>query len=470
MNRVGQVSPVLGVLMGVVLCGEAVCGQAPFPFPTQALMDIDENQVWEGTVTIHETGEAHDARDDSKDGRIDTYHYDHSIDSTVAIAACGPLTGMHVSYVSKNRSDTLAIRKNKRKHVKIREETSENTGPRTSWPKPNLVSRLDADTMEKTLKTVFYEGDIPKSQQDHGGKDGGEISFMLVPPNRYMLVVGCDLFLAVSGHEHSERIWPTLDEKTDRTNVQFATCPFEREPQSTVEVSDLDVEITRVEAHPIRYVLGLGVPLTGEFTKEEIRGTQVLIDETAKRPGDLTRKVVVTWSFKPQGDPCQAVYDLLYQDLAWAEAYNDPDLRGMAGNLSEYKSLVGHRAAEIYGDYLPPGMMGASVSMSVDPNTCGIEGLDKAKELAENRCLPDVIVEAVLDHELRHAKQCQEEGEAFRDVENLENRARFEIDAHIAGIKRLMKYVEEHCEKSGNLYNIDTARQRLERLEAANRR
>lgn len=188
-----------------------------------------------------------------------------------------------------------------------------------------------------------------------------------------------------------------------------------------------------------------------------------------KKPGEITRTLEATWSFKPQGDPCEAVYDLLYQDLAWAEAYNDRDLRGMAKNLSEYKKLVGNRAAQIYGDYLPPGMMGASVSMSVNPQTCGIEGLEEAKKLVEKRCLPDVIVEAVLDHELRHAQQCQQEGEAFRDTENLENRARFELDAHIVGIKRLMKYVEEHCEQSGNLYNLDTARQRFERLEAANR-
>ena len=38
--------------------------------------------------------------------------------------------------------------------------------------------------------------------------------------------------------------------------------------------------------------------------------------------------------------------------------------------------------------------------------------------------------------------------------------------AHIVGIKRLMSWIEKHCDESGNLYNLYDARQRLERLEA----
>lgn len=458
MSRVGQVSPVLGVLMGVVLCGEAVCGQALFPFPTQALMDIDENQVWEGKIVIREQGHAHDERDDSDGKKIDTYFFDHSIDSTVTIHACGTLPNLHVSYFTGNRSETFTKRHNKRFHETVLVgEGQDRHGEK----------KLNARTSEKTLNTVFYEGPIPKARQQHGGKDGGTFSIMPIPPNRCMIIAGCDLFLSVSGHERSENIFPG-QKKPDIRQAHFSTVPFDKEPKGEKSVDEAGAEITQLQSHPVPY-FGASVTVQGEWSEKEISGSQVLVEEKGEKPGEMTRTIVAEWSFKPQGDPCQAVYDLLYQDLAWAEAYNDPDLRGMAGNLSEYKSLVGHRAAEIYGDYLPPGMMGTSVSMSVDPETCGIEGLDKAKELVEKRCLPDVIVEAVLDHELRHAKQCQEEGEAFRDVENLENRARFELDAHIAGIKRLMKYVEEHCEKSGNLYNIDTARQRLERLEAANR-
>ncbi len=455
MNRVGRGSLIVGVLWVALFCGEGVCGEGPVPFPIQSMMDVDESQVWEGTVTISETGSAHDERDDSNGEKIDTYFFNHSIDSTVTIHACGPLMNMHVSYYTGNRKETKTTRKNKRQHVTVLEGEGRNR---------KGVKRLQARSSEETYNTTFYEGEIPESKQRHGGKDGGEIHLMPMPPDRCMVIVACDMFLAVSGQGSSENIFPGQKEE-DRNSIDYTTCPFEREPKG-----ELGEDHQHFESHPIPYITGFGIPLMGEYSEKEIRGEHVILNTTGEKPGEMTKKVVATWSFKPQGDPCQAVYDLLYQDLAWAEAYNDPDLRGMAGNLSEYKSLVGHRAAEIYGDYLPPGMMGASVSMSVDPNTCGIEGLDKAKELAENRCLPDVIVEAVLDHELRHAKQCQEEGEAFRDVENLENRARFEIDAHIAGIKRLMKYVEEHCEKSGNLYNIDTARQRLERLEAANRR
>ena len=193
----------------------------------------------------------------------------------------------------------------------------------------------------------------------------------------------------------------------------------------------------------------------------------MLIDEKGSRPGDMTRKMVATWDLKPQESPCKAVYDLLYQDLAWAEAYADASLQERAGSLSEYKKLVGHKAAEIYGKYLPPDMMGASVSMSVDPETCGIEGLDEASELVEKRCLPKIIAEAVLDHELQHAQQCQNEGEAFRDTENLENRARFEVEAHLVGIRRLTDWLEQHCEESGNLYNMYDALHRVELLEGA---
>jgi hypothetical protein len=444
------------VSLGFLLA--ALPGWAQAPLPSQLLMEIDEDQVWEGKIVIREQGHAHDERDDSNGEKIDTYSFNHSIDSTVTIYACGTLPYLHVSYFTGNRSDTLTKHKNKRYYETVLVGEGQNR---------HGEKMLNARSMEKNLSSVFYDGPIPKSKQQHGGKDGGVIGIIPIPPNRCMLSAACDLFLSISGHERTENIFPG-QKKPDLRQTQFSTIPFDKEPKGRISVDAAGAEVTQVQSHPIPYY-GASVTVQGEWSEKEISGSQVLAEEKGEKPGEMTRTVVAEWSFKPQGDPCEEVYDLLYQDLAWAEAYNDPDLRGMAKDLAEYKNLVGHRAADIYKGYLPPGMMGASVSMSVDPETCAIEGLDKAEELVRKRCLPDVILEAVLDHELRHAEQCQQEPEAFRDTENLENRARFELDAHIVGIKRLMKYVEENCEPSGNLYNIQTARQRLERLEAANR-
>ena len=112
-------------------------------------------------------------------------------------------------------------------------------------------------------------------------------------------------------------------------------------------------------------------------------------------------------------------------------------------------------------------MRDSSVSMSVDPDTCGIHGMEKAKELIENRCLPRVIYDAVLDHELVHARQCQEQHDAFQDRSNLNNLGNFEVEAHIKGIQTMMRWLEKNCKDSSNWYDISSAQQRLGRLKSS---
>jgi hypothetical protein len=41
------------------------------------------------------------------------------------------------------------------------------------------------------------------------------------------------------------------------------------------------------------------------------------------------------------------------------------------------------------------------------------------------------------------------------------------VEGHIKGIKTMMKWLEENCEGSGNLYDLSSARQRLGRLKAS---
>ena len=217
------------------------------------MMDADPEEVWEGTITWHEVGSRSFDRDDSNSRKIDTEHLLHTVNSTVEVRICGPLASMHLSGISKNRSDERSYRKHRRNPV--------------------------------------------------------------------------------------------------------ARC----------------------------------------------------------------------WD-------------------------DDPELR--------------HEGRFDDGSWLPPDMMGASVAMSVDPATCGLHGFEDAEERVNRQCLPKVIYEAVLAHELQHVRQCQSDQAAFGNTADFHSFARYEVEAHLVGINHLKNYVENHCQESGNLYNMSDVNARIARLEA----
>ena len=223
---------VLGFL-GVALCCVMGRAQAQLPAQLHALMDFDEDQVWEGTITIKETGTAHDEYDHSDGEKVDTYYLNHSVDSQVVMKVCGPIGDLHVSYVMKHRSDEFTKRKNKRKYVTVFVgEGQDRHGEK----------RLEAESMEKTQTIRFYEGKIPEREQQHGGKDGGSVGLALLPPNRYMLTAACDLFVEMTGTERSERTLPA-PVKTKRSSLTLNVGPFGEEPSSVMSGDDDNTSI-----------------------------------------------------------------------------------------------------------------------------------------------------------------------------------------------------------------------------------
>ena len=81
----------------------------------------------------------------------------------------------------------------------------------------------------------------------------------------------------------------------------------------------------------------LSLVATGIWNNNGISGSKVLAKKEAKKEGELSKTLTTEWKFKVK-DYCRDVWDMVYQDLAWAEAYNDPDLRSTAKMTAITKS------------------------------------------------------------------------------------------------------------------------------------
>lgn len=424
--------------------------QVPFP-----VMQVDENEIWKGSVTFHELAAASFDRDNSNGASIDHEVLNHNIDATVVIHACGPIKELHASSVQTSRSDVETYHKNEKEPVRRCPDED---------PETNIPGRFDSYLQTRNLTGRFYDSLSAEHKEKFGSAPPASIHFALIPPNRYHFVVDAAIYTVLEGSSsHSKTL--VCSGVSERYTRVVRVAHFGKDPQPTVtETAQGTVETVYSPPHPYAPVFGfIGI---GEFTPKGIGGQTLLVNKKAERPGDMARTIQVSWEFEPKGDACTDAYDLLYQDLAWAEAYANADLADRAGNLEDLKKLVGQEAYENYGSWLPPDMMGASVAMSVDPETCGLHGFEDAEVRVERQCLPKVIYEAVLTHELEHVRQCQSDQEAFGDLSDFRAFARYEVKAHLKGINYLKDYVENHCEESGNLYNISDVNARIARLEA----
>ncbi len=423
--------------------------------PIQQWAQIDEDQIWKGSVTFTDLGARSFDRDNSNGRKIDRETLKRTITGTVEVHACGTMSELHATGISKHLEDTETYHKNVRVPV-----------PRCADEDPDtyIEGRYDIDESERNVTQRFYDTLPPSDVRKFGNGPPAAIRFGIIPPNRYRFVVDAAIYTVMEGHTSSTKTRVCQDEtETYRKNVRIA--PWGTQPEPTVTETD-NGRVETVYMPPAPYVAVRGFMGMGEWTPKGFAGRETPVNQDAKRPGDLARTIQVSWQFEPKGDACTDAYDLLYQDLAWAEAYANSDLADGAGNLADFKKLVGQQAYENYGSWLPPDMMGASVAMSVDPKDCSLNGFENAEERVERQCLPKVIYEAVLTHELEHVRQCQTQGDAFRDTGDFRSFGRFEVEAHLKGINYLKNYVEDHCQESGNLYNLYDVENRIAQLEA----
>lgn len=161
---------------------------------------------------------------------------------------------------------------------------------------------------------------------------------------------------------------------------------------------------------------------------------------------------------------CISAMDMLYQDLAWAESFADMGLRLQAnGNVKAYLGAVKKNAIEILKSNSPsiPATWDTSLQMSVDPKECKIHKIEEARELAKQRCLPDIIFDEILAHEKLHVEQCLTD-KRFGKKPSVDVHARNETHAYVKGAGMTLEWIRAHC---GDAFSDDINRAQT-RLEA----
>ena len=163
------------------------------------MMDADPEEVWEGTITWHEVGSRSFDREDSNSRKIDTEHLLHTVNSTVEVRICGPLASMHLSGISKNRSDERSYRKHRRNPVA------------RCWdddPEQRHEGRFDDFLDEETLSRPFYDtvpALPPSEQRKYGDAPAGRSMLQPIPPDQYMIHLTAQVYTELNGSTLSSR-------------------------------------------------------------------------------------------------------------------------------------------------------------------------------------------------------------------------------------------------------------------------
>lgn len=159
---------------------------------------------------------------------------------------------------------------------------------------------------------------------------------------------------------------------------------------------------------------------------------------------------------------CIAANNLLYQDLAWLEGFADMNLRQHVDPNSTkiYKADVQQRAEDIWNNNRPSIAVSWPFSLEMGvTEDCEMKGVEKAKKLAEQLCLPDIIFEQILVHEQMHVDQCLTKKQFGKNF-TAPSLGRDETHAYAKGVGKTLNWLEKNC--SHTLQgDIAKARERL---------
>ncbi len=305
-------------------------------------------------------------------------------------------------------------------------------------------------------------------KQYETGPKGANVSMSPMPvKGGYVLKAIAEVFVNYSSNAESLKT-EVCSGKRKSTKTVTTTVPFSQEPQSSASGGE-DNKTFLFQAHPVPMKLSFFKHITLVDGQERIEGSHPLIEETAEKPGDWNRSMIVTWNLRMK-NYCNDVFDALYADLAVAEAYNDPTLRDRAvGDATIYNNLVFQQALRTYQSNNPDRDSNTGIHMSAAKRTnangeieCFVVGKEKAKKSLEERCLPEVIFEAVYAHERRHVQQCKMDPDMF-PPDNVNKVGVYETDAYMAGIRKYISWLEMNCPKD---HRLAVAKDRLAALKA----
>ena len=156
-------------------------------------------------------------------------------------------------------------------------------------------------------------------------------------------------------------------------------------------------------------------------------------------------------------DPCEAVTAQLLESMALLAAYNDVTLLNSGLDGKAYDAAIGKLAGEILGRTLTAQKGGkkqgggyhVSADLGVRASDCKLVGKDRYEDVQKKACLPEIIFDAVIPHEIKHVKQCESDRALF--IRGLKYdpviQSRYEIEAYCTEIGMLFKWLDRNCEE-----------------------
>ena len=435
-------------------------------FLKQFNLPVGTGQVWEGTITFTQNDSKNKHEDDGGPGHTKKVIDQHTINASGTVKFCG-CGRFYVSDVSCNWSE-----KWERGRIDSYDETmcSKKDADGKSIPYPVSPGNEDSD-MEIGSRILYQakndkEKEALKSQYKVT-QNGAVVSMTPIPyQGKYRLQAFIEVF--VDDKINAESLQTEVcSQKRKHRRFHNQTVPFSKKLQGSTTGGEDDKSIYS-ESHPGLRLFALTEDIVLSEGQEIIKGEKTIFERKEKRPGDWNRLLVAKYELRMK-NYCNDVFNALYEDLAVAEAYNDPTLRAQAnGDVATYKRMVGQQAWQTYQSSGPDENANTSIQMSAGKRKkdgkveCYVAGKEKAKQSLKERCLPEVIFDAVYAHERRHVKQCNMDPDMFPPT-NVEKLGVYETDAYMAGIRKYISWLELNCPKDNRLA---VAKDRLAALKA----
>jgi hypothetical protein len=389
-----------------------------------------------------------------------------TIDASDTIQFCG-CGRFYVSDVSCNWSEQW-----ERGRIDSYDETMCTKKDADGKSIPDPVSPGNEDSDMEIGRRTLYEAKNDKEKEALKGhykvtQNGALVSMTPIPyQGKYRLQAFLEVFVDEKINAESLQT-EVCSQKRKHRRFRNQTVPFSKKLQGSATGGE-DDKFIYSESHPGLRLFALTEDIVLSEGQEIIKGKKTIVDRKEKRPGDWNRSLVVTWDLRMK-NYCNDVFDALYSDLAVAEAYNDPTLRDRAnGDAATYNRLVFQQARQTYYSNNPDQNSNTSIHMSSGKREkegkveCYVAGKEKAKQSLKERCLPDVIFDAVYAHERRHVKQCNMDPDMFPPT-NVEKLGVYETDAYMAGIRKYISWLDLNCPDDNRLA---VAKDRLAALKA----
>jgi hypothetical protein len=195
------------------------------------------------------------------------------------------------------------------------------------------------------------------------------------------------------------------------------------------------------------------------------------VEETERRSdikGGYEVKTTSRWQFKAK-DPCQEVYNKLMNDIAYAEAYQNPknqeklnEIKDLKERFKTYHKRIDKQVYRtLYGEEPPEGELSETDAETGGGEEKLEEWLKKYKEKLADECKHDILYKALEEHEFEHVRQ----GKTYYQSKFFHGTTviygRLEVTAHLVGIHILKDWLERNCPE----IKMSEANARIKRIE-----